>query len=368
MLNFNKEAYGKLAVDFENWWEHKLERPIIQVTLTDSGKSAGGDFFSSNYRRDILNALYDMNLPVADAVQAIEKAYSTVTFLGDAFPVFYMRPTGVLGGFLGQEFGIDHNLGTVWFKKTGQDLEEASEIKLDDQCPLFARAIALTEQVQNHFDGALAVGVPDLGGVYDVLASIVDANELLLALYTEPDEVKKAAWNIFERMVEALGRFQSVIRPDKVPGYTCWATMLSQKPYYVLQNDFSAMISAEMFDEFYMPILRKECESVERTVYHLDGPGAVRHIDSILSIESLNGLQWVNGAGAPGLDQWPDIYRKTIAAGKLCQVFINNSDELRFIDDIADIVGSVKGFCFICTGDLAEKDKFMRYMEKYKVI
>ncbi len=368
MLHFNPESYKKIADDFEKGWAPQLERPIMQVTLTDTSKNVGADFFGSNYRRDILNAMYDMELPVGQAVQAIEQAYSTVTFLGDAFPVFYMRPTGVLGGFLGQESGIDHELGTVWFKKTGQDLEEAAAIRLDEANPLYARALALTEEVQRHFGGAMAVGVPDLGGVYDVLASIVDANELLLALYTEPDAVKTAAWNIYERMVEAIGRFLDAIHPELVPGYTCWATMLSQKPYYVLQNDFSAMISAEMFDEFYLPILKKECECVPRTIYHLDGPGAVRHIDSILSCEALDGLQWVNGAGAPGLDQWPDIYRKTIAAGKLCQVFINNSDELRYIDDIANIVGSVKDFCFICTGDLAEQDRFMRYMEKYKVI
>lgn len=153
---------------------------------------------------------------------------------------------------------------------------------------------------------------------------------------------------------------------NQVPGYTCWATMLSQKPYYVLQNVFSAMISSEMYDDFYLPILKKECEAIPRTIYHLDGPGAVRHLDSILTVEELDGVQWINGAGAAGLDQWPDIYKKIIGAGKLCQVFINGTEELRYIDDIVNIVGTTKGLCFICTGDCKEKELFDKYLEKYQ--
>lgn len=74
-----------------------------------------------------------------------------------------------------------------------------------------------------------------------------------------------------------------------------------------------------------------------------------------------------NGAGAPGLDKWPDIYKKIRAAGKLCQVFINSADELRYIDDIVEISGSAKDLCFICTGDVRDKDRFDEYLEKYGV-
>lgn len=362
---FQKERYQKIAADFEKWWAHELERPIIQVTL--SGTAAGGDFFASDYRREILDACYTMDLPAREVVQKIEKSYQSVAFYGDAFPVFYMRPTGIMGAFLGQEYGIDRKQGTVWFKKTGQELDEIAGIRLDKECQLFNRAIELTHEVQDYFKGEIAVGVPDLGGVYDILSSIRDANELLLELCMEEDAVKEAAWNIHEQFKIAYDAFQGAIDPEKIPGYTCWATMLSQKPYYVLQNDFSAMISSEMFDDFYLPILEQECKYIPRTIYHLDGPGAVRHLESIVSIKELDGVQWINGAGSAGLDQWPDIYKTIIGAGKLCQVFINGSDELRYIDDIVDIVGTTKDLCFICTGNLGEADEFQKYLDKYGV-
>lgn len=365
MIQFTRERYDKIEKDFELWWEHKLERPIIQVTLTNMSKALTGDFFGSNYRKEILEAIYDMDASVEEAVQRMDDAYSSVEFYGDAFPVFYMRPTGVLGGYLGQQHNINRDLGTVWFHNKKMSLEEAEALCLDRDCSLFKRSIALTKQVQEHFKGLVAVGVPDLGGVYDILASICDSNDLLLDLCIEEDAVKKAAWNIHKQFKEAYEDFFGAIDLKKIPGYTCWATMLSQKPYFVLQNDFSAMISADMFDDFYLPILEKECQYIPRTIYHLDGPGAVRHLDSILTIPELDGVQWINGAGAPGLDQWPDIYRKIRAAGKLCQVFINGAEELHYIDDVVELFGGTEGLCFICSGDTGEKEKFDSYLKKY---
>lgn len=366
MIQFTTGQYQKIKQDFELWWEHKLERPIIQVTLTNTSASLTGDFFGTNYRKEILEACYDMSISVEEAVNRIDTAYSGVEFYGDAFPVFYMRPTGVMGGYLGQEFAINKNLRTVWFFNKKKPLEEISTLKIDPSLPVYTRSIELTKEVQRHFGELLAVGVPDFGGVYDILASIHDSNDLLLDLCIDEDEVKKAAWSIHEQFKVTWQDFLNAIDLNQVPGYTCWATMLSQKPYYVLQNDFSAMISSEMYDDFYLPILKKECEAIPRTIYHLDGPGAVRHLDSILTVEELDGVQWINGAGAAGLDQWPDNYKKIIGAGKLCQVFINGAEELRYIDDIVNIVGTTKGLCFICTGDCKEKELFDKYLEKYQ--
>lgn len=250
---------------------------------------------------------------------------------------------------------------------TTDELEDIAEITVNPENALMQRSLELTKAVQEYFDGQMAVGFPDFGGVYDIVSSIRDANDLLLELHEDEEGVMNAAWNIHEQFKKIYREFENVIDISKIPGFTCWATMLSQKPYFVLQNDFSAMISAEMFDDFYLPILKKECQFIPRTIYHLDGPGAVRHLDSILTVEELDGVQWINGAGAPGLDQWPDIYRKIKAAGKLCQVFINGSEELRYIDDIVDILGTTEGLCFICTGKENEKEKFDAYLSKYHV-
>ncbi|MBQ9062155.1 MAG: hypothetical protein IJ121_04920 [Eubacterium sp.] len=360
-MKFTKEKFSCLTEVFEQWWAHKLERPIIQVTLIPDLK-AEGDLFTPDFRRSVLDAMYDMEMPPEEVAECVEAAYEKLIFLGDAFPVFYMRPTGILGGYLGQPFEIDHQHGTVWFEKMELGLEEIAERSLDLENRLFVRSVEITKAVQNRFDGRMAIGFPDLGGICDILSSIRDPNVLLLDLCDNEAGVKRALSNIHMQFIKAYDYFDTVIDTGKIPGYSAWASMLSKEPYFVLQNDFSAMIGPDMYDEYYLPILRKECRHIPRTMYHLDGPEAVRHLDSILSVDELDAVQWINGAGAPGLDQWPDLYKKIIGAGKLCQVFINGSRELWYIDEIIRIAGTGKGFCFICNGTEGERDEFERYL------
>ncbi len=366
-MNFTKDRFDRLKPVFEDWWEHRLERPVIQVSL-DKSSPDGGDYFATDYRKKILDAMYDFSIAPEQVAEAVDRAYDAVDYLGDALPAFYMRPTGVLGGFLGQSYSINHEQGTVWFEQQFDEIGPIGDIVLDESNPLFQRALALTKAVQEHFDGSIAIGIPDLGGVMDVVSAMRDACPMMLEMITDEDAVKDACMNIHRQSERAYRIFMDAIDVNKIPGYTCWATMLSQKPYFVLQNDFSAMIGPDMYDDFYLPILREECASIPRTIYHLDGPNAVRHLDSILTVEELDGVQWVNGAGSLPLDQWPDIYKKTVAAGKLCQVFISGSAELKYIDYITELLGSTRGLCFICTGKEHERAVFEKYLDKYGII
>ncbi len=80
-------------------------------------------------------------------------------------------------------------------------------------------------------------------------------------------------------------------------GYTSWTTVFSTKPFEMVQCDFSYMISPDQFDEFIKPTIVEQCKRIPRTIFHIDGPGVLNHLDSILSIEELDGIQWIPGAG-----------------------------------------------------------------------
>jgi 5-methyltetrahydrofolate--homocysteine methyltransferase len=91
----------------------------------------------------------------------------------------------------------------------------------------------------------------------------------------------------------------------------------SDQPAIDLQNDFSCLISSRMFEAYFLPSLEQQTRWVERTIYHLDGPGAIRHLDALLSLPRLDGIQWVPGAGAPEMSRWIRLLRRIQAGGKL---------------------------------------------------
>jgi hypothetical protein len=94
-----------------------------------------------------------------------------------------------------------------------------------------------------------------------------------------------------------------------------------------------------------MPDLETCCEFIAYPFYHLDGPGAARHLDALLSIEKLRGIQWVPGTGAPSPEEWLPLLEKIRHAGKLCQVYVSVEGALK----IARALGQ-QGFLF-CIGE-----------------
>jgi 5-methyltetrahydrofolate--homocysteine methyltransferase len=57
------------------------------------------------------------------------------------------------------------------------------------------------------------------------------------------------------------------------------------------------MISPEMCRRFVVPALEYEASCLKHNIYHYDGIGALTHLDDILAIQSIDGIQWVPGAG-----------------------------------------------------------------------
>ena len=100
------------------------------------------------------------------------------------------------------------------------------------------------------------------------------------------------------------------------------------------------MISPEMFREFALDDLRYDTERLSNSMYHLDGPQAVRHLDALLELDKLKSIQWIYGAGSPRPMHWLDLYKKITAAGKL-NVILGTPDE--YLDVLGEIHGTPFG-------------------------
>lgn len=87
-----KEKKQQLINDFEDWWDHKLERPIIQVTL----KKKNTENVAS--RGQLLKMVYDNTCPASKVAKSYGLFMNLIFILGMLFLIF----TCVLLEFLGQ--------------------------------------------------------------------------------------------------------------------------------------------------------------------------------------------------------------------------------------------------------------------------
>lgn len=322
-IDFPPDRWQRVREVYAQWWSGELDRPVIPVEL--SGREPGRPKPAAPLLTQATCTALDV--PAEDLIDAIDYDLSTRIYLGDAFPRVNLDAfgPGVLTAMLGAE--LDNSTGQVWFHPPDDTPASELHFEYDPENVWLRRLEEICAAATERWQGRVLVGMTDLGGNLDIVAAFRPGEKLLLELYDAPDEVKRLTWEAHEIWHHVYRQINDAMQAAST-GYTDWAGIYSDVPCYMLQCDFSYMISPQMFDEFAKPELEATCARLPRAFYHLDGPGQLPHLDSLLTIENLDGVQWVPGAGNPGCDQWPEVYRKIHAAGKKIQIIDGGFDTL----------------------------------------
>ena len=78
-----------------------------------------------------------------------------------------------------------------------------------------------------------------------------------------------------------------------------------------------------MYEEFFLEEIINEINYLDYSIYHLDGPDALKHLDLLLDIPNLNAIQWGHGAGLENehISKWMPVYKKIQAKKKAIIVY-----------------------------------------------
>ena len=307
---------------FEAWWlGEMLDRPPVRFHVAPTRK-ADHPAAPPTVRERWLNPRF--------ACAARLAAVSELDWLADSAPI-YMPNVGpdVTGALYGceLEFGED----TSWSKHPIESLEDYARVaglKPDFQNPYW---MAIEEMTRLAYAGKPAngtlVGITDLHGAMDTLVSLRGPAELCLDLLDEPEAVHAVLKNLVPGIQEAFHRSYQWQLENGQPVCTTWATSLHRGPAYVSSCDFLALISPDMAQEFVRPYLRQEWSMLKRSLFHLDGPAALRHLDWLLEEDWIQAIQWVYGAGRGPASQWLEVYRKIRAAGRSIHLLAANPED-----------------------------------------
>ena len=212
------------------------------------------------------------------------------------------------------------DFGTSWTEPILHDWADVDQIQLDWNSPYLAKLDELTDAFLEVGRDKFIVGMTDWHPGGDCIAALREPQLLAMDMLEHVDEIRALLPRITRDYFQIYDRFYEKLRAHGQPIST-WLPLVCDEKYYIPSNDFSIMISKQMFDDIFLPGIAEECRFLDRSIYHLDGPGALRHLDSILAIPELDALQYVPGAGNEGFARWVDVYRRAQAAGKAIQVF-----------------------------------------------
>ena len=172
-----------------------------------------------------------------------------------------------------------------------------------------------------------------LGGLCDTLGNLCGEETLLYALMDEPEKVHRCLDKLADGWIRAAKEQWDIILRHQ-DGCASWAGIWAPGSTFPLQEDFSFMLSDEMYREFCLPYLKKIASAVEYPLYHLDGPPAICHLDSLLEIPNLRAVQWVPGAGQEIMAKWHGLVKRILASGKSAQVYCTPEELTPLIDEV----------------------------------
>jgi len=244
---------------------------------------------------------------------------------GDALPHFWpnLGPE-VFSAFFGLE--MTYTETTSWARPIIEDWSHIGHIRFSEDNFYWKKLLEMTDALLEAGKNRFYVGFTDIHTGGDAIAAFRDPIDLNTDLLVCPKDVKRLLAYVNETYVKVYNFYYAKLLNVGQP-ICSWAGIVSTKKWYVPSNDFSCMISNAMFEEFFLPGIAAECRFLEASIYHLDGPNALRHLDSLLAIPELNAIQWIYGEGHGRASDWLPVYQRCQQAGKGIQLGID-LDEL----------------------------------------
>lgn len=258
--------------------------------------------------------------------QAVAAVMNT-DFLGDALPTAWpnLGPE-VFSAFFGCQ--LEYGESTSWSIPNLGDWAESDRIRFSRDNEYFRKIEQYTDLLLEAGRGKFYTGYTDLHPGGDAIVAFRDPLRMNLDMIEAPEALKRLLAYVDSVFLEVLSHYFDTLQAAG-QAITTWPGIVSTRRWWVPSNDFSCMISKAMFDDVFLPGIAEECRRTEASLYHLDGPQALQHLDSLLEIKELSAIQWVYGAGHGRASDWMHIYKKCQAAGKGLQIGLE-VDELDF--------------------------------------
>ncbi len=306
----------------EFWARENFDRPIISITAN-----------KKEYIATVPTSKEQAWLDSEFIIKSSRLCMENTAYGCEAFPT--INPNlgpDVFGASFGAEIVFEET--TSYSIPFVEDWDKFENLSFSHENVWWQKLLQLTKDIVSDAKGDYFVGITDIHPGADGVVSIRGPEAVCMDLYDEPQRIKKAVFELLPAFKYQLDELYNITKTN-LGGSSNWMGIWHPEKWYVTSADIICMLSTDMFDEFILPELIEEIDWLGgNTIFHLDGPGALKHLDRILEIPNLAGVQWVYGAGQPSAKHWVSTLKKIQQAGKCIQVSILAEDIDILMDEL----------------------------------
>jgi 5-methyltetrahydrofolate--homocysteine methyltransferase len=315
-MSIFKEDITDAKERLKAWWDHEIiDRPVISYYYPSEGAQIASllDIFGFGWE------LAKNPDNIEQVLDNFETRLPDLIFGGEAIPSFFPNYGA---GIMAAVFGVvpKYQTRTIWFNRptpVNEIVKLLEDVKLNANNEWYSRLLRITEYAAKRSKGKYQLSMTDLGGILDILSSFLGPKNIILTMKRRPDIIDTCRAIILEKTLKVYDDLQNIIEKYN-DGCNSWLNVWSNKRWYPIQCDFCAMLNPTWFKRFALPDIQAQAAHMDYSIYHLDGPNALIHLDDLLSIPELTGIQWVPGDGREpmGHEKWYPVYKKIQMAGK----------------------------------------------------
>ena len=338
-----------------NWWNHKG----IVLNMWEhfqEGVTPHADIPEPKPYRDLNQRWFDPEW----RAEFLDWYVAHSSLKADMLPVANTQlGPGSLAAILGGVF--EGGEDTIWIHPNPHFTDDITFAPNHPNYLLHKRLLSACKQKAK---GHYYVGMPDLMEGLDVLAALKGTDKVLLDTVMQPEVLEQQMQQINDIYFQVFDELYDIIREGDEMAF-CYFSAWAPGKMTKLQSDISTMISVDDYRRFVQPFIREQCQKIPYTLYHLDGVGAMHHLDALLEIDELNAIQWTPGVGEPqgGSPKWYDLYRRILAAGKSIMACWVTLDELR---PLLDAIGGDGVHIEMDFHNEQEVEQALRIVEEYQ--
>ena len=280
-------------------------------------------------------------LPTDQHLDYVEAGFTHTFYGGLAFP-WYAPNLGpdLFSAFLGADLKFSQETPNTswidWTTRVLRDYSDLSFLAIRDDNHFYRKLLDLTRAAAERAKGKFIVGITDIHAGFDSLAVIRGGPEnAAMDLVEHPDGVQVAMVKLYDAWQKVVDDILAITGKIQT-GTANWINLWHPGKMYTVQNDFSCLVSAPMYREFFLDELVKEINYLDASIYHLDGVECLQHLDILLEIPNLNAIQWVRGARYDNqpIEMWFPLYQKMQAAKKAITVYPRPHEVQSVLDNL----------------------------------
>jgi hypothetical protein len=308
----SKPDYLRCLERIEAWFHRAvLDRPPVRFYKHNAQFEAGEPL--DRKRWPSLEARW---FDTYHQIQSFEQSIAGKTFHAETFPVFTpnLGPSVYSAFYAGR---LDFAEVTSWYEPVLTSLDNLSLLDSDPFANRYFKKIEeLTRAALARCGNRYWVGYTDLHPSLDCIAAWCGLETLCLGMATQPEQLAPLVELSVRDFHRIFDHFDALLKAAGQPSGT-WINIPCGGKLHIPSCDVATMISTAHFEQFSLPCLRRELAGMDRAIYHVDGKGVARHLDTILEQPGIQAIQWVQGLGPDWpILQWIPLLKRILAAGK----------------------------------------------------